>query len=143
MPHDPARVADTRAWLVKAAQDLRAAEFERTADPPLTGDIAFHSQRLVEKATKAFLTWHDRAFRKTHNLVELGQQCVAIDSTLEPTLRRAAGLTEYAWKFQYLGEPDEPSSEEAEAALACAREVYDAILVRLPEDVRFRRPAAL
>lgn len=36
MPLDPERIAEARAWLVKAADDLRAADFERTAEPPLT-----------------------------------------------------------------------------------------------------------
>jgi hypothetical protein len=70
MPLDPTLVAETRTWLIKAAQDIRAA-----------------------------------------------------------------GLTEYAWKFRYLGEPDEPSREEAEAALAIAREVYEAVRARLPGEV--------
>jgi cob(I)alamin adenosyltransferase len=33
MPLDPARVAEARAWLRKAEQDLRAAEHERKASP--------------------------------------------------------------------------------------------------------------
>ena len=45
-------------------------------------------------------------------------------------------LTDFAWKYRYPGEPEEPSREETEAALALAREVYEAILARLPEEVR-------
>ena len=59
-----------------------------------------------------------------------------MDFTLEALLREAAPLTEYAWKFRYPGEPDLPPIEEAEAALALARQVYDAILNRLPAEVR-------
>ncbi|MGH7429691.1 MAG: HEPN domain-containing protein [Candidatus Methylomirabilaceae bacterium] len=136
MLHDPARAAETRAWLVRAALDLRAAEFERTGDPRLAADITFHCQQLAEKSMKAFLAWHDRPFRKTHNLIEIGEQCAAIDSGLEPVLRRAAVLTEYAWKFRYPGEPDEPSRDEAEEAFRLARDVHDAIISRLPADVR-------
>ncbi len=62
---DPQRVADTRSWLSRARIDLRAAEHERTAQPPLTADIVFHAQQLAEKALKALLTWHDEPFRKT------------------------------------------------------------------------------
>ena len=136
MEPDPARVAETRDWLSKAALDLRAAEFEFTAQPPLTGDIVFHCQQLAEKSLKAFLAWHDEPFRKTHNLTEVGQQCVAIDATLADLARRAGRLTEYAWKYRYPGEPEEPSVSEAQDALAIAREVYAAILSRLPEEVR-------
>jgi HEPN domain-containing protein len=136
MSDDPTRVADTVAWLSKAKQDLRAAEFELTAKPPLTADIVFHSQQVAEKAMKGFLTWHDRPFRKTHNLVEIGQQVADLDPELEPLLRRASALTEYAWKFRYPGELEEPTQEETEAALGIAREVFDAILARLPNEIR-------
>lgn len=71
MPHDPALVAETRAWFWKAAEDLRAGTFEFEAVPPLTADIVFHAQQATEKAIKGFLTWHGRPFRKTHNLVEI------------------------------------------------------------------------
>jgi hypothetical protein len=44
MPHDPALVAETRAWFLKAGNDLRAGTFELGAVPPLTSDIVFHTQ---------------------------------------------------------------------------------------------------
>ena len=39
MPHDPARVAETRSWPAKAANDLRAAAHDLIAVPPLTDDL--------------------------------------------------------------------------------------------------------
>jgi hypothetical protein len=74
-------------------------------------------------------------FRKTHNLIESGEACCQIDESLDPLLRRAAPLTEYAWKFRYPGDPEEATAEEAVEALAVAREVLDAVLRRLPSDV--------
>ena len=68
--------------------------------------------------------------------MEVGQQCTAIDASLEDLARRAARLTEYAWKFRYPGEPEEPPVAEAKEALVLAREVYEAILSRLPQEVR-------
>lgn len=136
MPHDPERIAEVRSWFQKASEDLRAAAFELTAEPPLTADIVFHSQQAVEKAIKGFLSWHDRPFRKTHNLVELGEAATTVDPALEASLRRAAPLTEYAWRYRYPGDLDEPSSEEAREALAVAREIFESLLSRLPTDVR-------
>jgi HEPN domain-containing protein len=49
MPHDPARVADTKAWLTRAATDLRAAAIDLAADPPVLDDLVFHCQQAVEK----------------------------------------------------------------------------------------------
>lgn len=133
---DPVRVAEVRGWLLKTATDLRAADYEMTANPPLFEDIVFHAQQAVEKALKGFLSWHDQPFRKTHNLVELGEACAAIHSSLEPLLRRAAPLTEYAWRYRYPGEPEELTRQETEAALAIGHEVFQAILAQLPAEVR-------
>ena len=127
MPHDPIRVTDTKAWLANADIDIKAAIHQMTAAPPFTADAVFHAQQAAEKALKAFLTWHDVPFRKTHDLAEVGHQCVQIDPSLESLLMRAAVLTQYAWKFRYPGEPDDPSRYEAEVAIALAREVCDAI----------------
>ncbi|MEW6048656.1 MAG: HEPN domain-containing protein [Bacillota bacterium] len=132
MSVDDQRFAEMKAWLAKAAMDLRAAEVARSADPPVTSDIVFHAQQMVEKALKAFLAWHDKPFRKTHSLVELGEQCAQLAPDMEPLFRKGAPLTEYAWKFRYPGEPEEPSLEEAEQALGTAREVYEGIRARLP-----------
>jgi HEPN domain-containing protein len=115
MAHDPARVAEARAWVVRAARDLRAAEHEFRAVPPLLDDIVFHCQQAAEKALKGFLTWHDRPFRKTHSIEELGEQSLAVDPALGPIIDQAVPLTEYAWKFRYPGEMEEPSRTEAEA----------------------------
>ena len=136
MPHDPELVAETRSWFQRAAHDLGAGAAGLAAEPPFTGDAVFHAQQVAEKSLKGYLTWHSRVFRKTHNLTELGGMCIDVEATLEPLLQRAACLTDYAWKYRYPGEPEEPSREEAESALALAREVHDAVLGRLPPDVR-------
>ena len=135
-PHDPARVAEARAWVVRAARDLRAAEHEFHAVPPLLDDIVFHCQQAAEKAPKGFLTWHERPFRRTHSLEELGEQCLTVVPALRPIIDRAVPPTEYAWKFRNPDEMEEPSRTEAEDALAIAREVYLAIISRLPADVQ-------
>ena len=55
MPHDPARIADTKSWLGKADMDCKAATFELTAEPPFAADIVVHAQQAAEKALKGFL----------------------------------------------------------------------------------------
>ena len=137
MPPDDARLQDVRAWLSKAELDLKAAAHEISApEEALWGDVMFHAQQAAEKAMKAFLAWHDVPFRKTHNIEELGQQCVALDATLATVADEAAPLTEYAWKFRYPGESDEPERDEAAEAVAAARNIYSAILTRLPAQAR-------
>jgi HEPN domain-containing protein len=126
---DLEKEAEVRGWLIKADDDLRAADAAMKATPPVLGVAVYLAQQAAEKAMKGFLTWHDRKFRKTHNLVEIGGQCAAIDSSLEPLLRKAPDLTKYVWRFRYPGEPNDPSMEDAERAIAV--EVREAVLSRL------------
>jgi hypothetical protein len=37
-----------------------------------------------------------------------------------------------SWAFRYLGDAEQPSAEEAQAALALAREVYEMLLAHVP-----------
>jgi hypothetical protein len=75
-------------------------------------------------------------FRRVHELDELGEQCVGIDSSLAELICRADALTKYAWRFRYPGAPYVPTLDEGRTAFNLAREVVDAILSRLPLEVR-------
>lgn len=136
MPLDPVLVAETKAWLRKAAIDLIAAKHDLSPSPPLLADAVFHCQQAVEKVFKGFLMWHGIPFRKTHSLEELGEQCLDLDQTLKALVDQAVPLTEYAWRFRYPGDPEEPSREEAEETLRIAREVYEALMARLPGEAQ-------
>jgi HEPN domain-containing protein len=116
MAPDDARTEDVRAWLKKANLDLRAAEHQLSAEG-LQADVLFRAQQAAEKSLKALLVWHDVPFRKTHSIEELGRGCLSLDASLQSILDRAAPLTEYAWKFRYPGEPEEPPPQEAQEAL--------------------------
>lgn len=85
---------------------------------------------------KAFLVWHDRPFRKTHSLEEVGRQCVEIDANLRPLVDSVVPLTQYAWEYRYPSEPEEPTHDEAEEALHLAQQAFEAVLSKLPGEVR-------
>lgn len=135
MPHDPIRVEETGAWFLRAEHDLRGARAVLDAQPPLVDIALFHCQQAAEKAMKGFLTWHNEIFRRTHDLAEIGGQCAATDPSLEPLCQRAERLTVFATLLRYPGVPQEPPQEEGENALRLAREVYDTLLDRLPDEV--------
>ena len=136
MTPNPELIAEVRTWFIKAIHDIRMAELALQDDPAMTDQTVFHAQQAAEKAMKGLLAWHEQIFRKTHNLVELGESCAALYPHLEPLLRRAATLSDYAWQYRYPGEMDEPDKEEAEDALTLARETFMTILSFLPDDVR-------
>ncbi|MCL5107599.1 MAG: HEPN domain-containing protein, partial [Chloroflexi bacterium] len=78
---------DTREWLGRSQSDLRAAQIDLAAAPPLVEDALFHCQQAVEKALKALLTFHGQPFRRTHSLEEIGEACLAV----APDLREIGG----------------------------------------------------
>jgi HEPN domain-containing protein len=144
MQPDPVLIANTSAWLRKAAQDLARVGHCLAEENPDVEDALFHCQQAAEKALKAFLTWHDQPFRKTHDLAALGKQCAGIDPTLTALAERADELTEYAWAFRYPTNITEPAPGEAEAARTLAQQIVGDIASRLPASVReaTERPAS-
>jgi HEPN domain-containing protein len=121
---------ETGAWVIRARRDLRAAGLliEGGAYP----ESLFHSQQAADKAVKAFLAFHQRPFRKTHDLDELTPECLAIDGSLGSVLRDAESLSKYAWRFRYPGAPYESGESEAADALRRAEAAVRAIEQRLP-----------
>jgi HEPN domain-containing protein len=120
----------------EAARDLRRVEILLAAEPADPEGALFHAQQAAEKALKGFLTWHDVPFRRVHELDELGEQCAVVDPSLANLMGRADELTKYAWRFRYPGAPYEPTLVEGRTASDLAREVMNAILGRVPMQVR-------
>ena len=135
-PLDPERAAECRGWLVQAISDLGAAERLGVGDEPFLGQALFFCQQTAEKAIKAFLSWHGKRFRKTHSIEELGEACLAVDSSLRGPIERAAGLTSYVSVYRYPGAENEPTREEWSAAHQDAKNLLTAVLAVLPRDVQ-------
>ena len=134
MPHDPALVAETHDWLVRAKEDLEVAD-RLMEGPSYPSPAAFHAQQAAEKTQKAFLTWHGRQFSKTHDLGVLGGDCIAIDPTLAAVSSAVAPISGYAVESRYPGSWGPLTDSEAHEAIRLAREVYEAVVSRLPAEV--------
>ena len=119
-----------------ASLDLRAGLADVTVDASLAGDALFHAQQAAEKSLKGFLFWHDIPFRKTHDLRELLDACVQIDASIADHAAAVEEMTPFAWTFRYPVGQDLPEPAEAREALRIARALHDAILARLPAEVR-------
>lgn len=132
MPHDSEHVDEVRGWIAKASSDLEAAGL--MIERGFLSHAVFLAQQAAEKSLKAFLTMNSTVFRKTHNIEELAAQSLAIDPGLEPVLRPAVVLTEYAWKFRYPGDDLDPALAESRRAFALAEDVFKAVSSRLPPE---------
>ena len=136
MPVDVVLLRNTAAWLRKAQKDMERVERCLAAEPPDVEDALFHCQQAAEKALKAFLTFHDQPFRKTHDLASLARQCADIDAALAPLVDRLDGLSEYAWAYRYPAGFAEPTPVEIQEARGAAQAALNQIFRRLPEEVQ-------
>lgn len=121
-----------RQWLTKAEGDLSTARLLLFYDHSFLFPVGFHCQQAAEKLIKAFLTWNQVDFPKTHNLGELLDLVHTVDESLAASLRSATVLNPYGIDIRYPGEAPDPSRKEAEAALALAEEVRHIIHQALP-----------
>ena len=130
------RTLEVRGWLLRAGEDLRAGRHDLTASPPLLNDVAFHAQQCSEKAMKAFLVHREQAFRKTHNLTELGGAVARLEPAHAELMRSASLMTEFAWRFRYPGDLATVSHADAVQALEIAERVLAAVFESLPSNCR-------
>lgn len=132
MPRDE-RAVEVSAWLHKAAEDLRAAEVDLSASPPLLADAGFHCQQAVEKTMKALFVFDAQPFGKTHDLRALGDALASRHPHLEELVDHVAPLTEYAWRFRYPGDLLDPPEDEIRVSLKAAEgfaRAVDALIAR-------------
>jgi HEPN domain-containing protein len=131
MPPDEVKLTECRAWLSKAPEDLRAAVWSMKASPPLADHARYSCQQCAEKALKAFLTWHDTPFKKTHDIQAIGLVCATLDPTLAVVIEPATELTIYAARYRYPGLEDEPPELQPDEASRIAEAVLNAVTTRL------------
>lgn len=118
-------------WIHKAEQDTKSAQALLSQDPPLLYPSCFHSQQAAEKYLKAYLTWRQVEFPKTHSIRQLLNLVTEVDEELATSLLPAAALTPYGVDVRYPGDIPEPNKRETEEALVLARKARDAVMQRL------------
>jgi len=130
------KIDEVRFWLKKARQDLEAAAWLFESPQALNNAVGFHCQQAAEKSLKAYLTWRDEPFEKTHSLVALVGLCLRFTHDFNELRTAATILTPYAVTTRYPGDLPEISNQEARDALELARQIWNFILNHLPEEAR-------
>jgi len=120
-----------RKWIHKAQVDMDAPEVLLSDERASLYPSCFHAQQTVEKFLKAYLTWHQVEFPKTHALGELLDLMIQVDETLATRLSDVTLLNPYGVEIRYPGDIPEPTATQAEEAIAMARSVRDDILAAL------------
>jgi HEPN domain-containing protein len=132
---DP-KLGEVKNWLKKARQDLDAAAWLLESPKVLYGAVGFHSQQAAEKSLKAFLSWVEEPFDKTHSLPALVALCLEMDVDFEELRMAATTLTPYAVSTRYPGDIPDISHQEAQDALALAHQVWEFVQTRLPKQAQ-------
>lgn len=96
----PPELLEVRRWLEKAEHDRLTAQAALAQSPPITDTAAFHCQQAVEKQLKAYLTWRERDFEKTHDLRALLEFCADDDPAFLEQRDEVEPLTAYAVRFR-------------------------------------------
>jgi len=134
LPEDGVRRRLVGQWVDKADQDLRAADVLVQQVPRLAYPVCFHCQQASEKYLKAYLTYRQVEFGKTHNIRELLDLVASVDDALSQDLAAAATLNPYGVDARYPGDLPEPSEEDSNEALRIAHQVAEAVSDRMKED---------
>lgn len=123
-----------RNWIAKAENDLKIAKDEMNTENPATDAICFHAQQCVEKYLKAYLIFHQKHFKKTHNIAKLIEICKEISEDFDSLYQLGAhNLTDYAVEVRYGEEIYFPTLQEAKEAIEIAEKVKEFVKKKLEE----------
>ena len=127
-PPDKIRDEFVRKCLLKAEEDLNAAKSLITHGTSFLSTVCFHSQQAAEKYLKAFLTYHQIEFPKTHDIDELLDLVAPTDSKLSRSLRDVIVLTSYGVDVRYPGDFLNVTGRNAQEAIQMAEKVRRLVL---------------
>ncbi|MCK4305745.1 MAG: HEPN domain-containing protein [Candidatus Eisenbacteria sp.] len=92
-------------WVAKAEADFATTEREcRARKLPNYDGACFHAQQCAEKYLKARLSEAGISVTKTHDLVALLDQTLAVEPTWESCREDLAFLSDFAVTYRYPGE---------------------------------------
>lgn len=123
-----------RAWVSKADSDLLNITNNLTAARVPWDTVCFHAQQAAEKMLKAFLVWKGHDLPRTHDLVALLTQCVAIDPSLADLENDCRKLTYYAIGSRYPDTLYEPDEDDGRQMVTAMHRIRTAVVSRLPPE---------
>jgi HEPN domain-containing protein len=125
---------EVQQWLTKSQRDLKVAWVLFKNEESLLDAVVYHCQQSAEKSLKAYLTYRNTTFRKTHDLDVLIDLCSLSESGFQDLKDGGDILTPYATEFRYPSDTVEPEGYEAEEALEIASSILNFVVKLLPDD---------
>lgn len=119
-------------WQKRAEDDIRAMEV-MLKEGGLPNPICFHAQQSAEKYLKGFLDFHDVEFAKIHSLIQLLDQCIAVDLKLESLKDNVVFLNTFYIETRYPGDYPSFSIKDAKEAYLAALRVKEFVLGKIKD----------
>jgi HEPN domain-containing protein len=127
-PPEEIRDEFVRQWLLKAEEDLNAAKSLLTYGITFLSAVCFHSQQAAEKYLKAYLTFRQVEFPKTHDIDEILDLIAPVNGKLSESLRDTIVLTNYGVDVRYPGDFPGVTGGDAKQAIQMAEKVRTLVL---------------
>ena len=127
-PADEVKRDIVRQWLAKAEEDLGAAEILISHKTSYLSAVGFHCQQAAEKFLKAWLTFNQIEFPKTHDLGALLDLVAPMDPPIADSLSEISLLNSYGVEIRYPGDMPDIEPEDFQKALELAKKVREAVL---------------
>ena len=138
-----------RYGLAKAQSDLATARILITGNERYLDTGSYHCQQAAEKALNwgwrvgspatGWLTAQRVEFRKTHDVIELLEECSQLQASFETLRESAHFLLPFAVQFRYPGDLFEPPIEEALLALDHASKIVATVVASITNNTPLRR----
>jgi HEPN domain-containing protein len=123
MPGERFPPDDPREWLNRARSNLAKARGASGTPGVYLEDLCFDAQQAAEKAIKAVLIHLGMRFPHVHDLAQLLALVERAGESVSESIRRAAGLSEYAVETRYPGLSEPVTWPEYQEAVAIAEEL--------------------
>lgn len=122
---DQNKLEEINQWIKKAWRDYYSAEKLMSGSEQFPDTAVYHCQQAVEKILKAFLTFQDIVFKKSHNLVYLINLCSQENHAFIRFRTHAEILTPYGTAFRYPSDDFEPEIEDVREAFQLSKELLE------------------
>ena len=95
---------DFTEWILKAEEDFTACKALLNIESPPFSVICYHAQQTIEKYIKAYLTFKEIEFRKTHDIIILlDEYCIPVCDEFNGIKEDAIILSDYSVNTRYPG----------------------------------------
>ncbi len=115
--------------IIKAENDLSAAENLIHSKPQVLDAACFHCQQCAEKYLKVFLFANGVDFEKIHDIKKLQEDCSKIDKDFQSI--NFENLDVYAVEVRYADNFLLPELSEAEKYFEIARQIKELVLGKI------------